>query len=309
MTVAIATLIVVAAAMILGFFAGGIIEFALVPMISGFFEASVNFLSIPIVSTVILWGQGISIAAVIALRVGIGIKEMMLGSPDREFSLVEYVYKSVTAIILVALMPTLCAAVINLGSTMLADIKGGIGAEGVVDNLTTNDYETLLAGTNPVAVIQMLISSILLLVALIMCVIVMYQFAKRQIEMGIVALIAPWVSILAGTTNDASQYWDLLKNLFGMCVTQWVQYLLCIIGMSWLSNLAASAGDVYSLTLIPQTFVSMMFVLAIFGASIGVARLIDRYTFSSASSGTGAMLAGIAARGGASKLSALISRK
>lgn len=309
MTVAIATLIVIAAAMILGFFAGGIIEFALVPMISGFFDASVNFLSIPIVSTVILWGQGISIAAVIALRVGIGIKEMMLGSPDREFSLTEYVYKSVTAIILVALMPTLCAAVINLGDTMLADIKGGIGAEAVLDNLTTNDYETLLAGTNPVAVIQMLISSILLLVALIMCVIVMYQFAKRQIEMGIVALIAPWVSILAGTTNDSSQYWDLLKNLFGMCVTQWLQYLLCIIGMSWLANLAASAGDVYSLTLVPQTFVSMFFILAIFGASIGVARLIDRYTFSSASSGTGAMLAGIAARGGASKLAGLIGRK
>lgn len=309
MTVAIATLIVIAAAMILGFFAGGIIEFALVPMISGFFDASVNFLSIPIVSTVILWGQGISIAAVIALRVGIGIKEMMLGSPDREFSLTEYVYKSVTAIILVALMPTLCAAVINLGDTMLADIKGGIGAEAVLDNLTTNDYETLLAGTNQVAVIQMLISSILLLVALIMCVIVMYQFAKRQIEMGIVALIAPWVSILAGTTNDSSQYWDLLKNLFGMCVTQWLQYLLCIIGMSWLANLAASAGDVYSLTLVPQTFVSMFFILAIFGASIGVARLIDRYTFSSASSGTGAMLAGIAARGGASKLAGLIGRK
>lgn len=309
MTVAIATLIVIAAAMILGFFAGGIIEFALVPMISGFFDASVNFLSIPIVSTVVLWGQGISIAAVIALRVGIGIKEMMLGSPDREFSLVEYVYKSVTAIILVALMPTLCAAVINLGDTMLADIKGGIGAEAVLDNLTTNDYESLLAGTNPVAVIQMLISSILLLVALIMCVIVMYQFAKRQIEMGIVALIAPWVSILAGTTNDSSQYWDLLKNLFGMCVTQWLQYLLCIIGMSWLANLAASAGDVYSLTLVPQTFVSMFFILAIFGASIGVARLIDRYTFSSASSGTGAMLAGIAARGGASKLAGLIGRK
>ena len=309
MTVAIATLIVIAAAMILGFFAGGIIEFALVPMISGFFDASVNFLSIPIVSTVILWGQGISIAAVIALRVGIGIKEMMLGSPDREFSLTEYIYKSVTAIILVALMPTLCAAVINLGDTMLADIKGGIGAEAVLDNLTTNDYETLLAGANPVAVIQMLISSILLLVALIMCVIVMYQFAKRQIEMGIVALIAPWVSILAGTTNDSSQYWDLLKNLFGMCVTQWLQYLLCIIGMSWLANLAASAGDVYSLTLVPQTFVSMFFILAIFGASIGVARLIDRYTFSSASSGTGAMLAGIAARGGASKLAGLIGRK
>lgn len=309
MTVAIATLIVIAAAMILGFFAGGIIEFALVPMISGFFDASVNFLSIPIVSTVILWGQGISIAAVIALRVGVGIKEMMLRSPEREFSLTEYVYKSVTAIILVALMPTLCAAVINLGDTMLSDIKGGIGAEAVLDNLTTNDYETLLAGTNPVAVVQMLISSILLLVALIMCVIVMYQFAKRQIEMGIVALIAPWVSILAGTTNDSSQYWDLLKNLFGMCVTQWLQYLLCIIGMSWLANLAASAGDVYSLTLVPQTFVSVFFILAIFGASIGVARLIDRYTFSSASSGTGAMLAGIAARGGATKLAGLIGRK
>lgn len=309
MTVAIATLIVIAAAMILGFFAGGIIEFALVPMISGFFDASVNFLSIPIVSTVILWGQGISIAAVIALRVGVGIKEMMLGSPEREFSLTEYVYKSVTAIILVALMPTLCAAVINLGDTMLSDIKGGIGAEAVLDNLTTNDYETLLAGTNPVVVVQMLISSILLLVALIMCVIVMYQFAKRQIEMGIVALIAPWVSILAGTTNDSSQYWDLLKNLFGMCVTQWLQYLLCIIGMSWLANLAASAGDVYSLTLVPQTFVSVFFILAIFGASIGVARLIDRYTFSSASSGTGAMLAGIAARGGATKLAGLIGRK
>ena len=155
----------------------------------------------------------------------------------------------------------------------------------------------------------MLISSILLLVALIMCVIVMYQFAKRQIEMGIVALIAPWVSILAGTTNDSSQYWNLLKNLFGMCVTQWVQYVLCIIGMSWLANLTASATDIYGLTLVPQTFVSMFFILAIFGASIGVARLIDRYTFSSASSGTGAMLAGIAARGGASKLAGLVARK
>lgn len=309
MTVAIATLVVIAAGIILGFFTGGIIEFALVPMVSGFFEASVNFLSIPIVSSIVLWGQGISIVAVIALRVGIGIKKMMLGSPDREFSLTEYVYKSATAVILVALMPTLCAAVINLGDTMLSDIKGGIGAEGVIDNLTTNNYESLLGVTNPVAVIQMLISSILLLVALIMCVIVMYQFAKRQIEMGIVALIAPWVSILAGTTNDSSQYWDLLKNLFGMCVTQWVQYVLCIIGMSWLANLTASATDIYGLTLVPQTFVSMFFILAIFGASIGVARLIDRYTFSSASSGTGAMLAGIAARGGASKLAGLVSRK
>lgn len=309
MTVAIATLVVIAAGIILGFFTGGIIEFALVPMVSGFFEASVNFLSIPIVSSIVLWGQGISIVAVIALRVSVGIKEMMLGSPDREFSLTEYVYKSATAVILVALMPTLCAAVINLGDTMLSDIKGGIGAEGVIDNLTTNNYESLLGATNPVAVIQMLISSILLLVALIMCAIVMYQFAKRQIEMGIVALIAPWVSILAGTTNDSSQYWDLLKNLFGMCVTQWVQYVLCIIGMSWLANLTASATDIYGLTLVPQTFVSMFFILAIFGASIGVARLIDRYTFSSASSGTGAMLAGIAARGGASKLAGLVARK
>lgn len=309
MTVAIATLVVIAAGIILGFFTGGIIEFALVPMVSSFFDASVNFLSIPIVSTIVLWGQGISIAAVVALRVGVGIKEMMLGSPDREFSLTEYIYKSVTAIILVALMPTLCAAVISLGDTMLADIKGGIGAQGVLDNLTTNNYENLLGVTNPVAVIQMLISSILLLVALIMCVIVMYQFAKRQIEMGIVSLIAPWVSILAGTTNDSSQYWDLLKNLFGMCVTQWVQYVLCIIGLSWLSNLAASAGDVYSLTLVLQTFVSVFFVIAIFGASIGVSRLIDRYTFSSASSGTGAMLAGIAARGGASKLAGMVAKK
>ena len=73
MTVAIATLVVIAAGIILGFFTGGIIEFALVPMVSGFFEASVNFLSIPIVSSIVLWGQGISIVAVIALRVGIGI--------------------------------------------------------------------------------------------------------------------------------------------------------------------------------------------------------------------------------------------
>lgn len=309
MTAAIATLVVLAAGMILGFFVGGIIEFALVPMISGFFDASVNFLSIPIVSTIVLWGQGISIIAVIALRVGIGIKEMMLGSPDREFSLTEYIYKSVTAIILVALMPTLCAAVIDLGDTMLADIKGGIGAEGVLENMTANGYETLFAATDPVTVIEMVISSILLLVALVMCMIVMYQFAKRQIEMGIVSLVAPWVSILAGTTNDASQYWDLLKNLFGMCVTQWLQYVLCMIGLAWLANMAASAGDVFSLTLVPQTFVSMFFVIAIFGASIGVSRLIDRYTFSSASSGTGAMLAGIVARGGASKLSALLPKK
>ena len=270
----------------------GFINDVVSPLTQVLFDWSLDYTQIPYVNTLILWLQGLAIIAVIIVRVIVGIRDGILsqGSDEQVVSVGEYIYKSIIALIIVALMPMLCRTVIMFGSQMYTDILGGGTLADKLKWFTLGDSNELLDSTSDAA----LWALAGMLVITILCIACGYQFVRRQIEMLTVSIIGPLVSIYGATENDTNQVWNLLKNLFGLVCMQWLQYILVQIalsfGISWIEFAAdnAFAGGAFA----GEGAQLFMFTLGTFAAALTIPQLVDRYTFGASGSRAGSLAAG-----------------
>ena len=277
-----------------------LINDVLSPLTQVLFDWSTDYLTIPYINTVIIALQGLAIVAVIAVRIGVGISNgILLRGGNREQSLGEYLFKSVVAIIIVALMPMLCRTMIQFGSVLYGDIVGGGGT--LADTLKffvmgDNFNIEMVADLHGGPVMWLIVG---VLTIMILCIACGYQFIRRQVEMLTVSIIGPLVSIYAATENDSDQVWTLLKNLFGLVCMQWLQYLLVQIalafGIAWMTASLVS-GDVTTV-FTPESAKTFMFCLATFMAALTVPNLVDQYTFGSGGSRAGSVAVGAVVSG------------
>lgn len=264
---------------------------AISAMQSGLFDFASNWITIPIVNQVIVWGQAIAIVLVIAIRVAVGISRGILSD---EIKAPEYLFKSVGAVALIGLMPVFCNLIILAGQTMMHDVLGICGNSrqfvesldvdwlGIFADTTLNTMQNLTG-----MYLTTCINNLAGAVALILMVVVFFELLKRQVEMLIVAVVAPWVGIKVATEDSSGDYWSYLTGLFGMCVVQWVQTLFLNIGMQvytvWVTH--AQQNDLFTGVILPtgangDVWYLLALMIAILLAAINVPSLLDRWTFS-----------------------------
>lgn len=281
--------------MVLNTLASIISDIIISAMQSGLFDYVSNWITIPIVNQVILWGEAIAIVLVIAIRIGVGISQGILTD---EVKAPEYLFKSVGSVVLIGLMPVFCNLVIVGGQTMMQDVLGICGtSQRFVDKIEidylgvfTKDLFNLV--TQPSGeVITVLVNNLVGAVVLIMMLIVFFELMKRQIEMLVISVAAPFVGIKVATENSSGDYWGYLTNLFGMCVVQWIQTLFLSIGMQvytiWMK--AAQGNNLFTGLIVPSgvnssTWYVMAIMIAILLAAINVPSLLDHWTFSGSGS-------------------------
>lgn len=265
------------------------------PLCQVLFDWSTDFMTIPYVNTIILGLQGLAIVAVIIIRVGIGITSgILLKGGNQEVSIGEYFFKTIVAIIIVALMPMLCRTVINFGTMLYQDIIGGAGSISDALSWFTIGDDIDFSGADEIgSLILWLMIGCLLIV--ILCFACGYQFVRRQIDMLVVSIIGPIVSVYAATENGMDQVTDLLKKLFGLCCIQWLQYILVEIalnfGIAWISS-GAGNDIMTSVFYEGQSAQMFCFCIATFGAALTVPALVDQFTFGGGGSHIGSLVTG-----------------
>lgn len=279
----------------------------LVPFVNSCGDPLTNWVTIPVVNEVILWGQTASVAIAIVIRIVLGIKEGVFadGGP-RRVSLGEYVFKSLCSVVLVGLMPILCSVVMQFGASMFRDVIAGTGGsqnlmDGIEINCTWSILFEFLSAENSIdLIVNSLVVNIIVLVALGLTVACVYQLFKRQFQMLIVGVVGPWVGIKAATNSDSGQYWDYLVSLFGMCVVQWVQYLFLMISLSMLSEFLGAGHELFQIGMRDDgaRYLTAFVMLACFGATLSAQSLLERYTFVGGGGGAGNMMLGMVLRGG-----------
>lgn len=258
-------------------------------MQSGLFDYVSNWISIPIVNQVILWGEAIAIVLVIAIRIGVGISQGILTD---EVKAPEYLFKSVGSVVLIGLMPVFCNLVIVAGQTMMQDVLGVCGtSKRFVENLDLNCLEvfskdvfntlTDMSGE----VFTIVVNNIVGTIALVLMLIVFFELMKRQVEMLVISVAAPFVGIKVATENSSGDYWGYLTNLFGMCIVQWVQTLFLSIGMQVYTIWSTMSAGYNLLPADPAAsgataWYTIAIMIAILLAAINVPSLLDRWTFS-----------------------------
>ena len=266
---------------------------------TNFFLYTTNWITIPVLGQVILWGQAISIVIVIAVRIAVGINQGILRD---EIKAPEYIFKSVGAVALIGIMPIACDLILNFGQHAVADIAGlsqGIMTTTVDTNTFLKSLEdglqALSTGGSDVSengvsvltdtLLAFALNYIMIAVTCFMIISVYLQLIIRQIEMMILSVAAPWVGIKGSFENGSSQYWEFLTNLFGLCITQAIQTLflaLCFQTFNvWydagVGNLLASDG---------KSWYRLMLLLGILVATKNIPQLLDRWTFSGGSAGS-----------------------
>lgn len=304
---AVAAAVTCVITVVMVFVLGTMATMLVAPTINAFGDWASNWMTIPVVNNVILWGQVISVTIAAAVRVWVGIRTVMMadGGPNPP-SLGEYVFKSIGAIALVGLMPILCSLVISFGQMMMRDVLG-LAGPGTLTLQAHPEHLFALADDpeNGMALIaNSLVCCLMVLIAGVMCVKVLYELLKRQAQMLIISAVAPWVGITAAVDGDAT-YWEYLRSLFGMCVVQWCQYLFMVISLQMLEQFIGGDVELYELVLINPLdpgdldgFAMALVCLAMFGATLSVPGLLDRWTFGSSSTNAGNMVVGLLARKG-----------
>lgn len=288
------------------------VQTVLVPLCQVMFNWGTDFLSIPMVNRVIIALQGFALVAAVAVRISVGVSEgIFLRGGNKERSNGEYIFKSIVALALVALMPMICRTIIQLGIAISNGLGFGDGGENsiavMLEYFTLGDnfnWSEVVGDTSITAgVLWTIIGLLAMLILAIAC---GYQFIRRQVEMLVVSIIAPLVSIYAATENDSDQVWNMLRQLFGLVCMQWLQYLLVVIamnfGIAWIEQVFATS-DLLPFTEVPATY--FMFCLATFGAALTIPDLVNRYTFGNGGSRTGGLVTSFAvnrAMGGVAKL-------
>lgn len=261
-------------------------------MQSGLFDYISNWVTIPIVSQVIIWGQVISITVVIAIRIGVGISQGILRDEVRA---PEYLFRSVGAVVLIGLMPIFCDLIIVAGQTMMSDVMGMVStSKELVDEIQPNYLDYIVKGVINTATditgqtLTVVLNNVVGTFVLILMLIVFFALLKRQVEMLVIGVAAPWAGIKIATENQSSDYWAYLTNLFGMCVVQWVQALFLAIGMQTYSVWIKLSGtnDLFSIADVvnPEPWYAMALMIAVLLAAINVPSLLDRWTFSGSGS-------------------------
>lgn len=286
-----------------------VVELA-VPTLEFVIAFSVQPLSIPYVSEVILWSQSCALLVAVIVRIVKGINENILGrGGDRHEGLGEWFFKSIIAIAGVALMPLFCSMIVQVGSWMYADVQGGISMDSITTSFSTvteSDVEGVV-GMGTAMLAHVFVNSLLVLIAVGTCIKIAYDLLKRQIIMLVVSVTATWVSVKAAT-DSADEYFDLLVSLFGLCLTQWVQYLFLMVALSMFADMAdASVGWLNMDLSTVEAIRSALFTLAAFGAATAVPAVIERYAFSTGRGGMGGMLVGMALRGGIRSMGGVVS--
>lgn len=307
------TLIAVVVAVAVLFFVGVVSNVILVPFINATASALTNWISIPVVNQVIFWGQAIAVVLAIAIRVFVGIKDGIFqnGGP-RMASLGEYAFRSIAVIALIGLTPVICNLVMLFGQNMFADVSGlaknVVGTELIkTGSLEWSSLDVDMAHldqslTNFVNAIP---AAIITTVCLFMAVRIVFQMFKRQVEMLVASVAAPWITLKSATESDSNAAGEFLVNLFGMCCMQWLQYLFLMVGVAML-NTIVNGNNVWALSIQGQeAWVSYMLTVAVFGAAGGVPQLLNRFTFVGGSTRGGGLAAGALGRVGSQGLKAL----
>lgn len=265
------------------------------PLCQVLFSWSTDFMTIPYVNTIILGLQGLAMVGVIIIRVGVGISSgILLKGGNQEISIGEYFFKSVVAILIVALMPMLCRLVIQFGTMLYGDIAGGAGtiSESLSWFTIGDDIDWDGVGEIGSSILWLMVGCLLILVLCFAC---GYQFVRRQVDMIVVSIIGPIVSVYSATDNGMDQVTDLLKRLFGLCCMQWLQYILVEIalnfGISWISS-GAGEDIMTSMFYEGESAQLFMFCIATFGAALTVPALVDQYTFGGGGSHIGSLVTG-----------------
>lgn len=266
----------------------------LLPFISQFGDMMASWITVPILGKVIFWGQAVSVAIAVAIRVYIGVKEGLLanGGPKPP-SFGEYMFKSVFSVVMVGMMPVFCQLIMWFGQTMMSDIMGVMpwktlnGLSSMQNAWGLDKYNDTYGAMNSVDlpnVAAATVSNVVIMVALILVLLTLWALLKRQVEMLVVSVIAPWVGIKIATSNDDNQYSEFLTSLFGMCVTQWVQYLFLMIGVNALAQWIGPLSNMYKAD-ITSSFGTAVIVLIMLSVAVGVPSLLDRWTYTGGSSG------------------------
>lgn len=263
-----------------------LIQDVLTPFLKYMLRWGTDWFDIPYVNTIILWLQGLAVIAAVIVRVYVGIREGILqDGGSREYTLEEYFGKSLLAIIIVGIMPTLCRLVILFGEAVFNYVVGITG--GVDEAISWLDFSTLdaenLAGDVAFASLWLVG---LVLVVIIFALACGYQFIRRQVEMLTVCIIAPIVSVYAATEDSTNQVGDLLRSLLGLVLQQFLQYMLVMValnfGNAWIQTVASHAvadPNVSGVLNFADSAQSFMFCIATFMAALTIPRLVDRYTF------------------------------
>ena len=279
---------------------GALSQFVLAPLINNVAPYMLNWINIPVVNSVILWGQGIAVVAAIAIRVFVGIRDGVLqnGGP-RMASLGEYMFRSVAVVALVGFMPVLCNLVMYAGQAMLSDIVSASYAGGSsLVNAGELDFAPFAFKASDLG--QAFVQNVF---GLLLAIKIIYQICKRQIEMLVLSVAAPWISIKSAMESDSNAAGELLVGLFGMCCMQWIQYLFFMVALKMLGAFYSGTGMLEILTFDGQAWVNMMMCFAVFGAALGAPQLLDRWTFIGGSSRSASMMAAMVVRQGAGAVS------
>ncbi len=260
---------------------------------TNFFLYTTNWITIPVMGQVILWGQAISIVIVIAIRIAVGINSGIIRD---EIKAPEYLFKSVGAVALIGIMPIACDLIITFGQHAVADVAGlssgimstGIEAEtflkSLEDGVQALSNGASGSGEDAISVLTdtllaFALNYIMIAVTCFMIISIYLQMIIRQIEMIVVSVAAPWVGIKASFENGSDQYWEFLTSLFGMCIVQALQTVflaLCFQTFNdWynngVGNLLAADG---------LSWYRLMLLLGLLIATKSIPDLLDRWTFS-----------------------------
>lgn len=256
---------------------------------SGLFDYASNWISIPAVGQVILWGQAISIVLVVVVRIAVGINKGIL---QDELRAPEYLFKSVGAVVLVAIMPIACNLVITAGHYMMRDVlnisMAAAHAPGVSSNLSDlaaigtdaseMSLDELLQGFVP----QLLFRAVIVAAAAMLCVSIYVELMVRQVQMLVVGCAAPWVGVKAATESDSGQYWDLIVGLLGMCLIQVLQTFFLYVSLAQLATLLQAGTLDFAGAIFNGDFTAWyktVIVFALLIATKSIPALLSRWTF------------------------------
>ena len=270
-------------------FLGVISDTILNGLSSGLFDYATNWISIPSVGQIILWGQAISIVLVVIIRIAVAINKGILSD---EIKAPEYLFKSVGSVVLVAIMPIACNVVITAGHYMMQDIlhiaSDGAALSGVpstLDSLAaigTDQGQSLSDALTEGMVPKLLVRSILVTAAAVIALSIYIELMVRQVQMLIVGCAAPWVGVKVATESDSGQYWDLLVGLFGMCLVQVLQTFFLFVSLAQLATLLKDDPSNFAYALFNGDFNAWYKAAIVFALLIGtksIPSLLDRWTF------------------------------
>lgn len=295
----IVQIVSVGATVLFAFFIGSVVDSLICPVVNIFEQLAVDPLSIPIVNQVIIWASLGGLAVCLIIRIVRGVYELVINPSDKSPTFAEWCVKTVLSIGAVALMPLFCNLVIQVGSYMLGDVQSTIQGTGVVkiepSPMANEFFDTLVDAD--IAELGGTIANCVMIV-FVTCAIIMtvYQLLKRQIIIYYVTILSSWIAVKAAM-DSFDDVVDLLVSLFGLVVTQWVQYLAMAIAIVQVNNLTGETSWV-AIALDESSIRNYMLVLAYLGAALGIPAVLERYAFASGRSGAGNMIVGMAVRGG-----------